>query len=106
MTVTGLRLSTAEIVADYLKGRRPMTTPTPGQFDPSDEHSGFTSSYQDYEFLQRVKSDAAAAKKLAQEKLASEAAAKDARLAELEAHFEKTRHVLDQSIGEASKLVK
>jgi hypothetical protein len=95
MTVTGLRLSTSEIVADYLKGRRPMSTPSAGQFDESDEPAGFQSSYYEHEYLQRVKSEAQTRVNDARQKLLDEQAAKDARLAELEAHFAKTGAMFD-----------
>jgi hypothetical protein len=96
MTVTGLRLSTAEIVADYLKGRRPMTSPAADQYsEASDDHAGFTSSFYDHEFLQRAKSDNATRIQEARNKLAADESARTARLAALEAHFEKTKHMFD-----------
>lgn len=87
MTVTGLRLSTAEIVADYLKGRRPMTSPSPNSYDPDGEHSGYQSAYQEHEYLQRAKSEAQLRVKTARDQIAEQARQKEARLAELEAEF-------------------
>ena len=94
-TVTGLRLSTAEIISDYFKGSRPMTTPAPNQYDDSDEHAGFTSAYDEHEFLQRKKSEYQAALRSQRETAERQQADKDARFRELEAHFERTKHLSD-----------
>lgn len=92
-TVTGLRLSSAEIVSDYLKGRRPMTTPSVDQYDPSDLDSGFVSAYAAHEFLERTKSEYEGRLRRAREEEAKALADKESRLATLEAHYERTKHL-------------